>query len=40
MKAPHVLFGEDHASLSSDVLNASSKTEGCYPCNATAKDGL
>lgn len=37
MKAPHVLFGEDHASLSSDVLNASSKTEGC---NTTAKDSL
>lgn len=37
MKAPHVLFGEDHASLSSYVLNASSKTEGC---NTTAKDSL
>lgn len=40
MKAPRVLFGEDHASLSSDILNASSKTEDWYPWNTTAKDSL
>lgn len=40
MKAPRVLFGEDHASLSSDILNTSSKTEDWYPWNTTAKDSL